>query len=253
MAGYRAYSIWTPPYDHTSGGIKVMWGLYGWLLAKGHIVYINTRYENKDFVAVYPEIAHGNPLNGEVVVRYLLNKPGVMASNGVPGPKTFKKSDRKYYFSRLFGETDNKHYLFLPIINLSIFNDRKVNRTKTCYFVGKGKDTNMHPKDAIKIDRTLAQDQTKLAELLNECQVMHGYDPVSAMYEVARLCGCPVLYQAGIDRLNALFLKYEPGIMGMSRVGIPKFDSDEFRERYIGLIKKFEQQLDYFIEDTQHD
>ena len=256
---YKPYSIITPPYDPTSGGIKVMWGLYGYLLAKGHVVNINVSYNDPNFVGVYPEISHGNSANAKTVVRYILNKPGVMGSsdgrgNIIPGPTSFDKSDILFYFSRLYApdDIDSNHIMFLPVINTSLFRDQRRKRDKTCVFVGKGKNTFIHPSDAIPIDRTTASDQGKLADLLNECHTMYGYDPVSAMNEVAHLCGVRVILSQDVYSRKE-WEKYEPGMNGINwnkDEGI-KLDTIEFREHYLQMIKIFEERLDYFIWETQ--
>ena len=82
-----------------------MWGLYCWLLAKGQIAYVNATYDNGNFVAIYPEIYHGNPTGANTVVRYILNKPGVMGTSvqsGVftPGPTSFPPKTRFLSFPR---------------------------------------------------------------------------------------------------------------------------------------------------------
>jgi hypothetical protein len=251
---YRPYIIFTPDFDATSGGIRVMWALYGWLLAKGQIAYIN-RYPQGEIVAIYPEIAHGNPANAKTVVRYILNTPGKMGStiNGIftPGPTSFDPSDRLYYFSRIFGWTLNENrYMFLPVLNLHVFKDQGKKRTKTCYLIGKGKNKNCHPKDAIEFTRYFAQDQQALADLLNECHTFYCYDDLTAMMEVARLCGTPVMYFGDYD--EDTLKKYEPGMNGVGIGGKKKkLDADAFREHYIGMVREFDRKLDIFIEETQ--
>lgn len=228
-----------------------MWGLYGHLLAKGVEVYMNRRPE-KHTIAIYPEIVHGNPASGETVVRYLLNKPGVMAANGVPGPTSFDSTDRLYYFSRLFGDTSDERYMFLPVIDLRTFKDQGRKRDKRAVFVGKGEDRGLHPKGAVIIDRSLAQDQQELADLLNECEVMYCYDPVTAMTEIARLCGCRVVMFNPTYSLEE-FRRYEPGMNGISwgmDQGV-KLETELFRHDYLNLKKEFELKLDLFIEETQ--
>lgn len=249
----------TPNFDITSGGIRVMWGLYGALLAKGQIVYVNAKFENNDFIAVYPEIVQGNPLGAKHVVRYILNKPGVMSSGGRVGPTEFDASDKLYYFSRLFGEAKNDDgYMFLPILNLHLFKDQHKERTQKAVFFGKGLEyANLfaepkHPSSAIVIDRSFAQNQQALADLLNECEVLYCYDPVTAMTELARLCGCRIVM------INPIYTKeqfkaYEPGMNGIS------WDKDEeipldvkgFTKHYKDLSVEFARKLDFFIEDTQ--
>lgn len=255
---YKPYSLWCPDYNPLSGGIKAMWGLLGWLLAKGQSAQPNVKW-NTPFTAIYPEIVHGNPLEGQKVVRYILNKPGVMASYGVPGPTTFPKTDEIYVFSRIYDTfgVDDEHIMFLPIIDLNLFKDQKRVRRNTCYFVGKGKDLGLHPKDAIKIDHTNSQDQEQLANLLNTCQIMYSYENPTAMLEIARLCGCRVVFfpEGAITKFTKeqLIKDYEPGMMGVSfsiKQQVP-LNTRKFRELYVDLIKTFEKRLNRFITHSQ--
>lgn len=253
----KPYSIMTPPFEVTSGGIRVMWGLYGWLLAKGQIAQVNTIFDTPS-IGIYPEIFHANPANAKTVVRYILQKPGLAAMYGKLGPTSFKPTDRMYYFSKLYAPSDVKdnQIMFLPICNLHLFKDQKKNRTKTCVLTGKGLNTNVHPKDAIKIDRELANDQQVLADLLNECHTMYSYDPVTAMFEIARLCGCRVVVIPPDDERFKFDLKeYEPGMNGIS-IGLDEIvplDIEEFRGHYEEMVLEFSDKLDQFIDDTQHD
>lgn len=253
----KAYAIASPDYDHTSGGIKVMWGLFGHLLARGYEVYMN-RYPNaKEFIAIYPETLHGNMMNAPVVARYMLNKAGIMGVGAVgeplkAGPKEFDKSEKTYYFSRLFGDTDDDHYMFLPVINMDIFKDQKKNRDKSAVFIGKGEDLGLHRPSTI-ITREDAKDQQDLADFLNECHTLYSYDPVSAMSEVARLCGTRVVLLNNEYSKEDYTNKYEAGANGISfgeDTG-EGLDVEAFRSHYKGLKDRFEVSLDKFIEDTQ--
>lgn len=243
----------TPPFDPTSGGIRVMWGLYGWLLTRGQVAYTNATSDNPDsFIAIYPEIYRGNEAGASTVVRYLLNKPGTMALYGTSGPTTFGPKDKIYTFSKMYYDTDDRHVLFLPILNLHVFKDQHKIRTKKCVFVGKGKDEGLHPKDCLLIDRTFATDQQALADLLNECEVMYDYDPVSAMSEIARLCGCRVVLLQK-EYTKSQYREYEPGLNGIS-FGLDEevpLDTDGFTEHYQLLRGRFSDKLNNFIIDTQ--
>jgi len=255
MARYKPYSIFTPPFEIASGGIRVMWGLFGWLLAKGQIVQVNTTFDIH-FIGIYHEIYHGNDLRAGTVVRYILNNPGVIGNYGIPGPTQFDSSDKLYYFSRIFAPDDVKEeqIMFLPIINLHLFKDQKKTRNKTCYFIGKGQNTNQHPPDSILIDRRFAINQQALADLLNECHTMYSYDPVSAMFEIARLCGTRVVVFP-IEEYKYDLTKYEPGLNGISIYPQTdnKLDVEEFRNHYEEMVQEFSEKLDNFIEETQHD
>lgn len=247
-----------PNFVTTSGGIRVLYGLMGWLLAKGQIVVSNAPATSGDFITIYPEIVHGNPYRAYDVVRYILATPGVMAMGGVPGPTEFPKGEKTYVFSQLYNTmgVDDDHIMFLPIINthlFKVFNTGK--RTKACKLVGKGKDLQLPETEGLfEITREFSNDQVQLAKLLNECHTMYSYDNNSAMFEIARLCGCRVVIIPSIYSKEQ-FSKYEPGMNGIS-YGIEedvKLDTKEFRDHYLGMVKTFSDRLDYFIEDTQHD
>lgn len=259
----KPYVIVSPPWETTSGGVRVMYGLYGWLLAKGQVAYLNEKPVRGDFIAIYPEIEHGNPAEASTVVRYILNKPGAVDAiytDGTvkKGPTEFAPTDKIYYFSQLFGEADDEHYMFLPILDLHTFKDQHRKRTKVAYFVGKAiKEPNyeskfVHPKDAILIDRDFAQDQQALADLLNECEVLYCYDPVTAMTELARLCGCRIVMVNPLYTKEE-FEKYEPGMNGISWGEDKKVPlwTEAFRSHYESLRRAFEYQLDTFITETQ--
>lgn len=235
-----------------------MWGLYGWLLAKGQVAYMN-RWPDGDKVAIYPEIQRGNPANASTVVRYILNTPGIMGAiyddgRKEPGPTKFDEKDKIYVFSKIYDTfgVDYNHLLFLPIADLHVFKDQKKKRKKTCYLIGKGKNKLIHPKDSIELNRKFAMDQNALADVLNECECLYGYDPMSAMYELARLCGCRVKYFGSMEDED--IEKYEPGMNGFGLNGEDKpLYTDEFREHYINMIRSFDTKLDMLIEETQHD
>ena len=246
-----------PPFSPLSGGIRVMYGLYGSLLAKGQIAFMNASIDT-DFIAIYPEIYMGNSAEANHIVRYILNKPGVMASYGVPGPIHFDKTDTIIEFTKLYDtfNTPDNHCLFLPILNLHLFKDQKKNRTKTCYYVGKGKNLELHPKDAIGIFNQFSIDQGALADFLNECQTMYTYENPTAMNEIARLSGCQVVFipndktpQYTREQLETL---YEPGMEGISWFNEEKKgDLVAFRSHYVDLGRVFSYKLDTFIDESQ--
>jgi hypothetical protein len=229
-----------------------MYGLYGWLLTKGQIAYLNARYENSDFVAVYPEIYHGNEAGADIVVRYILAKPGEMSMNGIPGPTSFPEEDLIYSFSKTVYETDGEHTLFLPILNTLLFKDQGKKRTKKAVFSGKKPNLNLHPQECIPLDRKFANDQGALADFLNECEVLYSYDHRSAMFEIARLCGCRVVIFPS-DYTRDEFNEYEPGMNGISwwpEDSVP-LDIKGFRRHYYWLRTEFSRKLNKFIEETQ--
>jgi len=252
----KHYSVRLFNFDATSGGIKVMWALFGALLLKGEEVIGNAVFNDpENTIGIYPEISQGNELQAGTVVRYILNKPGVMCQNGIAGPTSFPETDIQFVFSRMFApETPENRLLFLPVINTEVFFNKNKKRDKNAVFFGKGLSTGVHPDDCVVINRQFAQDQEKLADLLNECQVLYTYDPVSAMTEIARLCGCRVSYLSR-EYSKEDYLLYEPGINGMTfpdDESINELDCEAFTRHYKGLYNHFwNVQLPNFIKVTQ--
>lgn len=247
----KPYSIWLPELDIVSGGIKVLYSLYGYLLTRGIEIRPNVKYRG-DSIAIYPEIIKGNPLGGTTVVRYILAPLGEMGLNGEAGPLDYNKNDRLYSFSRFIYPADDEHTMFLPAIDTSLFYDQGKKRTKTCYFIGKGEYTAVEPKGCIEVNRKSAYDQQMLADFLNTCEVMYCYDFRTAMTEVARLCGCRVVVIPSKYTLEQ-FKLYEPGMNGISwgMDEANKLDSVAFKAHYLDLRRTFEKKLDTFIVSTQ--
>lgn len=251
----RPYSVVTPDFKIDSGGIRVMWGLYGWLLAKGQIVNVNFKYPDPNFIAIYPEIYHGNPFGANTVVRYILQKPGMVGkgtpgtSSFRPGPTEFDPKDIIFAFSKLYmKDLPENHYMFLPILDMHLFKNQNHKRTKKFYYIGKGKNINKHPADAIELPRM--RDQQKLADLLNDCEVLYIYDPVTALSELARLCGTRVVMFSPMEGFEKY---YEPQTNGISLYkddGI-KLNYTQFRRHYSKMRDIFSKKLDGFIELTQ--
>lgn len=247
----RPYLIRTPPYDASSGGIKVMYGLYGWLLAKGQPAFLNTQIDVPS-VGIYPEIYHGNDMMATKVIRYVLQTPGLMGTSdqtGVfkEGPEAFDPKDEIYVFSKVYDQwgVDDDHILFLPIIPLDVFKDQHKKRTKKLFYVGKGFNRGKHPEDATELPKV--SDQQELANILNECQVLYVYDKLSAIMECSRLCSCPVRYYGELTQ--DVMDKYEPGLNGVAlwHEKPLKFDYTAFRAHYFDMIDTFEKKLDKFI------
>lgn len=252
----KPYLIRTPEWSTTSGGIRVMYGLYGWLLAKGEEAHLNVK-TNQPSIGIYPEIYHGNDMESETVVRYILQTVGVMGTStqsGVfqSGPTQFDKNDKIYVFSRIYDTfgVDDDHILFLPILNTKTFYDQGKKRTKTCYLVGKGQNQYKHPKDSFEITREFAKDQQALADMLNKCHTFYCYDRLSAMMDIARLCGCKVQYYGDFSITD--LKKYETGMNGLGYTDEKvQLNTNAFREHYEEMIETFSKRLDKFIEVTQ--
>lgn len=204
------FYIYAPPYNSTSGGIIALHRLAHNLTLLGEEAILVSNSKHPDWlgkiqhdseprdpngVAIYPEIACGNPYEMKTVVRWILNTPGVMGGDGV-----FEPTDLVYKYANYFkapDETKVKGELRALDLKLDLYFDQDMHQPgKTCYMVRKGlrKTLNEHPGDAICIDNygELGGD-TYLASIFNKCETFISYDHANFATVHAALCGCNVI------------------------------------------------------------
>ncbi len=143
----------------------------------------------KEDVVVYPEIIHGNPLGGTIVVRYLLNIPGKLCD----GPKSFDKNEMIVAYHRDLSGYSKGCLLHIPAYE-SFFRNKSQKRDLSCYWVGKGTFTD-HPltKNCLEITSQWPTERRMLAALLNRTEIFYTYDNYTALITEAILCGCKVV------------------------------------------------------------
>jgi hypothetical protein len=149
---------------------------------------IASRADLDGAIIVYPEVIGGNPLGGDRVVRWFLNKPGFFFPKVRYGP-----DDAFFFFIAAFND---------PAINPNPANllrvmylhpaYRRINagpREGACYIVrkGAGRSLNRHPPGAVAID---AMDHEEKAATFNRCTTLYSYDPYTFYTFYAAICGC---------------------------------------------------------------
>lgn len=253
------YLIWAPVYDSTSGGIIVLHRLCHELRKIGQEAYVTTDKLSSDldtptlnkpienFTVIYPEIVFGNPLNAPHIVRWVLNKPGLIG-----GPKTYGPEENVYTFSKLFYKTDDDHVLMLPPLDLNVFYDKGEVRNQGLFYVGKGGATpRLDIPGLLEITRGTAQNPQNLSDILNHATVLYCYDNITAMADIARLCGCPVCIIPNGEYTKEEYNNHYLDWNGLSwGTEIPKIDSKKFREDYIHLKEVFNERLQKFVKET---
>ncbi|MGC0154886.1 hypothetical protein ACPRNU_20705 [Chromobacterium vaccinii] len=215
---HQPYYICAPGYARVSNGIRAMHLLCHYLNKLGEEAYVfspethpalRTPYLTQDIVdrhkaskrspiVVYPEVVHGNPLNGGAVVRYILNHPGLLG-----GPKDYPASDMLVFWQHDyvdFAKYPDPSYIFIPSIDTAIFNnddnpdDGK--RHRTLIYPGRYKQAQQDfPElfhDATVITYDWPESHEALAALLREGKVLYTFAN-SAIISEALLCGCPVV------------------------------------------------------------
>lgn len=260
----RPYIIWTPPWDATSGGIMVLYHFCHEMNVRGYEAYINssipapylyTPFYNRNLenpIAVYPEIIRDNPLGCNTVARWLLNNAGKLLRQDA----SFFPTGELFAFSHMFNDQNlpEERIMFLPIIGTDIYRDTKQPRDKVLFYVGKGWGT---PREeipgAIEIYKETGFNPQALAYLLQTGKVLYCYDNITAMTELARLCGCPVVLIPNGEYTEEKYKEHEMGMDGLGWGKMPEpFDSDTFRERYMTLKETFYTKLDNFVRITQN-
>lgn len=261
---HRPYYIYTPGWDRTSGGNKVMHYLCHALNLIGEECFVITDiinpnlYEYRgrhadaiDGIVIYPEIEHGNPLGCPRVVRYILSDRYKFEELDPTG--------QLWYFSKsLANGSDN--VLFLPSIDPHIFNLNDTGERLTDYkYIGRAKGVQEieESKDAIEITRDFPETQEEIAYMFKHARVLFAYTNTGLMHE-ALLCGCPVVFIEN-EKTKFNFMKEELGTYGITNTS----EGDCFTyanmmigkaiEKYNEARNEFWTQLDSFVKKTQEE
>jgi hypothetical protein len=254
------YIVWSYDYMEHSAGQKTMHRLCHELNEAGQEAYVffqgrnpewNTPYYggpfDDDWLSIIPEISWNSPIPGirdDHVIRWMLNKPH----------EHYEPVGEWFYFLPLFNTTKlpKKRMLFLPTIELDRYYDQHLPREFDTFWVGKESITrDIDRSTTTEITRELTGDIPALARTLNQSRVMYTFDNVSAMAEIARLCGSKVVFIPGDKVTKAQFDKYVAGEgFGWDEVP-PDFDPEVSRQRQIDLKNEFYVQLQNFIKITQ--
>jgi O-antigen biosynthesis protein len=217
-----AYKIWSPPYRHNCGGIKVLFKLNELLLKRGYdsrIVLDGEPIQNDelDYIAVYPEVVSGNPWVAKNVVRYILYFPGI---NG--GQKEFDQNEVKFTFLKQYY---NAPTLYINTIETELFNNKNLPEKKgVLYWQGKGQRI-LPNCEFTEITYQYPSTRKELAELLRKSEILYTSDTYTAVIEEALRCDCLV-------KINAPEITLHPYMLG--------------------LDDRLNEDLDFFIKTTQN-
>ncbi|WP_198972483.1 glycosyltransferase [Xylophilus sp. ASV27] len=281
-APQRPYYIEAPAYRRTSAGIRVMHMLCHLLNRSGHDAYLYPTAATNPLwhtpllttqlvqqhaqagrrpITVYPEIVSGNPRNGTSVVRYLLNRPGLIG-----GDTQFPASDLVFaYTQHLLPAGENPdHVLFMPPIDSSIFHNRNNphDRQRKGWLLYPGRHAaglEEHKDLAARctlITSIWPASPQEMAELFRRSERVYCFESTSIGTE-AILCGCPAIVlpspyfngtPLGVEELGTHGLAFDdtPQALQEAIESIPIA-----QEKYASLEALFWEQLEVFIRDTQ--
>jgi hypothetical protein len=214
------YIILAPPYRNSSAGVRALYSLGKSLEAKNYKVeIIGGFYQGwkvpSNAIVIYPETVSGNPMNGNTVVRWVLNTPSLLG-----GDKVYAKNELIFTWSENYYDAP---VLTVPIIE-DFFRNEHLPRSGACFWVGKGINVPHIPETECMCEITYEWPETReeLALLLNGKEVFFTYDDNTALITEAKMCGCQVVVIPG-----------------------------EKESDYDDLIVNYENQLDEFIKITQ--
>jgi len=212
-------------------------------------------------VGVYPEVVSGNPLMTPVVVRYMLNKEGVINGNRIGAGA----HDLLFYFREEFvGDSGSANILTLPATDMEMFSpDPGRTRTSRLLYLNRvprdAVDFSLLPGDIEILSMTDPLPLAKLAEKFKSSELLYSFE-VSSTCTKAMLCGCPVvaLKAKGYEHLafteeTLKYYRYSGVALddGVSSLQSAVRSLPTVREWHAELEERFWEQLINFTSKTQ--
>jgi len=274
------YLIAAPDYRESSLGIQVLHRLChlinerggsAWMVgctvndewnapALTEEAYSQVMSSGKPWIAVYPEVTTGNPFSAPVVVRYMLNREGVIMGNGIEaGPE-----DLFFWYRTEFADKEpDPVILAIESYDLSLFEDDNPVKDKDFLYLNRIPesvvDFSALPANITVLSMQNPLSLRDLASELKRGRVLYTYES-SGTCLLANLCGCPVvaLSAPGYEQyaLNEQTLK-DIGGAGFGYSDSPQALREIRASLHIArefLMKKrqaMETQLDNFLALTQ--
>jgi hypothetical protein len=140
-------------------------------------------------VVIYPEVVEGNPLGAASVIRWLLNKPGLITGN-----VAFNPMDNFFYWDGIYLD-NNSTLSVIGKLRLQLSstehykNKHYQNRKGSCFIIRKGYNRvlDKHPSDSICLDNL---SHKQISEIFNSTEYFYCYDLHTAYIKFSILCGC---------------------------------------------------------------
>ena len=205
------------------------------------------------YVAVYPETITGNPLAAQTVVRWVLNRPGLLGGDSIYADSelvfSYSEAFSPYITNRMAGN------LYMPTVDEGLFyckdTDQSV-RNLVCFYIGKSqwKPGYVDRHEAFEITRENPEKQ-ELGKLFRASRVMYCFDNSSIIIYEALLCGCPVVIIPDGTQSRSDFERLELGMDGIcwGRDGVigQRFDISALQARYQAAKRRLCGQIDALI------
>jgi hypothetical protein len=296
------YYVYAPPYTRQSAGVRALHLLVHSLNEQGLEAYLVPQFqlssrsfahpklntpilsaqiagfhfhEGRTPIVVYPEINHGNPLQGPFVARYILNFPGLLG-----GPKEFSPQDFLFYYSEDLVDLSqpNAQVLFIPTADPRKFAPPSTTAIRYKKVLYAGKYQRHHGQSISHLPGLSSEEQEQFQELRRGCieitnglpdsmtqlQIIQLFQEASVFYCLensaliteAILCGCPVVLLQH-DYFDKVIARTELSTKGIAfdlkseSLEAARAQLVDFRKHYLKNFDLYWQQLTSFIEATQ--
>lgn len=279
---HHPYYFFSQEYMQTSAGTRAPYQLCHLLNDLGYEAYVISdvlveglrtpiltneimmkhKAEGRHPIAVYNETAFGNPLEADIVVRWILNRTVYVDGKPIP----FLPDDLIFYWDIIFANKNKCTELQVFTENTNIFNTINMDeskRTGFCYYAhkylasdkGKSKLPEILTKNGISLCQDIKRSPSEIADILRRSKVLFCYEP-SAIGSEAVLCGCQLIF------IDSEYIR-EFSIVDIKAISedeidivnpLKHVDSDYYNSiiKYKqGLASKYSDQIKFFIEITQ--
>lgn len=207
------YLIAAPDYRESSLGIQVLHRLChlinerggsAWMVgctvnaewnapALTEEAYSQVMSSGKPWIAVYPEVTTGNPFSAPVVVRYMLNREGVIMGNAIEA----EPDDLFFWYRPEFADKEsNLNILGIESYDLSFFEDDNPIKDMDFLYLNRipvsAIDFGSLPENVTVLSMQSPLPLNELGALLKRGRVLYTYESGGTCL-LANLCGCPVV------------------------------------------------------------
>ncbi|MEI7145874.1 glycosyltransferase [Pectobacterium brasiliense] len=274
------YVITVPGYIEASLGIQVVHRLCHLINQNGGEAYVISPVTNPEwntpqltsgkfneykesgevFIAVYPEIESGNPLEAPICVRYMLNREGVLNGNNINAGE----DDLFFFYRQEFAENEaNVNLLTISTYDLSVFCDDVKEKDLDLLYLNRVPRSSVDFSTLPENIKILSMEQplslNELAKVLKRGRVMYSYE-ASGTCALAGLCGCPVVARVASGYEKYAITENTSKDAGDADVAWDDSPSElarvkenlyKYKEFYEGLESVSNQQFFNFLELTQ--
>jgi hypothetical protein len=208
------------------------------------------------YAAIYPETIRGNPLEARTVVRWVLNRPGLLG-----GDEIYDEAEHVYCYTGVYRPYIRNRIqgkLYLPTIDEKLFYCDDANLSKRsleCCYIGKSRwqDGIVERRGLVEITRDYPR-KSELGKLFRAARVLYCFDNSSIITYEALLCGCPVVIIPDGTQSKADYERSELGLDGIA------WGKDEFssapvdvvalRKKLHDIKRQFSAQLSDIVQAT---